>query len=105
MTARYEDQPGLLPRRTPAEAAAAADLGRPSARRSGRNPRWPHVPVIEDPDGHARQLLGLAFQTRTEALWAANHHLETARADLERKLADPRYRALREAHGLPRDLS
>lgn len=94
------------------ETVEALDLGRPSARKSGRDPRWPYVPVLLHDDSHGRpghtrqeQLLGVAYETRGEAVAYAEGHLVGLRRDLERKLAMPTGRALREQHGLPRDLS
>lgn len=86
-----------------ANAAANADLGTPSARKSGRRTEWPYVPVVVI-GGHDRQLLGLAYATRDEALDVATRHIAAERAALARKLAEPRFRALRDAHGLPREL-
>lgn len=90
-------------------AVAAADLGRPNARKAGRNPAWPYVPVIlrTDHAGATRstQLIGLAYATRAEAVAVAAAHIDRARAALARDLADPRYRALRQQHGLPREVS
>lgn len=82
----------------------------PSARKRGRNPAWPYVPVIEyaptaeHPKGSQEQLLRLAFATRTEALACAAGHIERLQASTAKKLADPCQRALREYYGLPREL-
>lgn len=75
-----------------------------SARKGGRDPRWPWVPVIRRGD-HTAQVKGMAFATRDEAVDYAQLVLDAEAASLARKLADPRYRALREQHGLPRELS
>jgi hypothetical protein len=91
--------------------AQSADFGTPSARKTGRDPRWPYVPVIvhegtpKCPKGFTQQILGLAFETRVEAVDAASVHIEGLRVDLEAMLAEPRHRALREQYGLPRELS
>lgn len=87
---------------TPAAAAAAADFGQPGARRTGRNPQWPYVPVILDPNVRSgqRQLLGVAFATRDEAVAYAEGHILRLRHDLAGKLAQPRYRALRRQYGV-----
>lgn len=95
---------------TPAEAAEAAELGHPTALKRGRDPRWPYVPAIvtAEPDTgreHTRQLLRLAFATRAEALEAAEAHIAAERANLARRLAEPRNRALRRSHGLPAELA
>jgi len=88
---------------------AAANFGEPSAAKRGRNPSWPYVPVITglghfgDGSGQ-RQIRGLAFATRDEAVAAAKRHIAQQRAELARHLAEPRYRALRESYGLPREV-
>lgn len=91
-----------------AAAAEAADFGQPAARKTGRDPRWPYVPVIvggiAGQAHQTKQLLGRAFVTRGEAVADAAGHVARLRADLARRLALPQYRALREQHGLPRDL-
>lgn len=95
------------------EVAAAADFGIPTARKTGRDPRWPYVPVIRPtvseldrpgPPGH-RQVLGVAYATRDEAIAAAARHIEALRASLAVKLANPGARLLREQYGLPRELA
>lgn len=92
------------------EIVAATTLGTPSARKTGRHPEWPYVPVYiaEVPGANGRttqhQILGLAYATRTEAFEAAERHIESWKRDLARKLADPAYRALRQQYGLPREI-
>lgn len=88
-----------------AEAVAATvDYGQPSARKTGRNPRWPYVPVLLH--GHQQsQIMGKAFATRDEAIEYAASHVERLRSSLAAKLVDPRQRALREYHGLPREIA
>jgi hypothetical protein len=83
--------------------AAVADFGTPTARKTGRNPRWPYVPVLIV-NGRQQQILGYAYATRDGAIASAVDHIVYARADLAVKLADPRYRALREQYGLPREI-
>lgn len=90
-----------------AEIVAALDLGKASARKGGRNPRWPYVPIIVHPDrplSPTSQIKGLAFATRGEAVDAAQAHLDRLRAKTAEDLLKPNMRALREHHGLPRDL-
>lgn len=91
------------------QVVADADLGTASARKSGRNPLWPYVPVIVHTDDlgvdHQEQVLGLAFETRPEAVAAAQRRIVARRAQLAEKLANPRYRALRESYGLPREIA
>jgi hypothetical protein len=90
-------------------AAERADFGEPSARKGGRNPKWPHVPLVVTTEDtgrqHEQQLKGVAFQTRQEAIDHARKHIENARKNLAKQLADPRMRALREQHGLPREIT
>ena len=93
-----------------AEATASADFGTPSARKTGRNPKYPYVPVITDLGHHSdgsgqQQIKGLAYATREEAVEAATRHIARERQTLAERLAEPRHRALREQHGLPREWS
>ncbi len=92
-----------------AAAVAAADFGTPSARKAGRNPRWPYQPVVVTTgiDGGTRTTIipKRAFATREEAVAFAARHIDAGRDSLARSLADPSCRALREQHGLPRDLT
>lgn len=87
---------------TPEEAAANADFGAPSAHKRGRYPDRPYVPVLlfAGPRPRQQQILGVAYPTRVEAVKAAERHVEDERRRLERKLRDPRYRALRDYHGV-----
>lgn len=91
-----------------AAAVAAADFGTPTARKAGRDSRWPYVPIIDHgesrPLSPTTQLRGLAYATRGEAVAAAERHVARARAQLAEHLGERRYRALREQHGLPREL-
>lgn len=86
-------------------------FGRASAARRGRNPAFPYVPVIDHTipgdDGHTtrtEQIRGKAFATRPEAVGYAQRVIDARMATHERGLVTPRYRALREQCGLPRDL-
>lgn len=92
-----------------ANAAATADLGTASARKSGRRSEWPYVPVVvwTDDTGrpHDRQLLGLAYATRAEATDAAAQHISALRSSLADKLSRPNYRALRAQYGVATDLA
>lgn len=88
---------------TAAQAAANANLGRPTARKSGRDARWPYVPVVvisDDVRDIECQVRGLAYATRSEAIDAAEKHIARERAELERKLSLPNYRALRAQYGV-----
>lgn len=95
------------------QVVADLDLGTASARKGGRRSEWPYVPVILSNStapgggvgkGQAAQIKGLAYATRDEAVAAAQRHLDAERASLARKMAEPRYRALREQYGLPREI-
>lgn len=89
-------------------AAVEADSKRgyhiASARKTGRNPKWPYVPVLLDDQGRQHQILARAFETRSEAVAYAEDHLARGRALLAEQLAMPNKRALREWHGLPREM-
>jgi hypothetical protein len=91
------------------DVVADADLGEASALKRGRNPLYPYVPVIKTTSGvgqeHTSQLLGLAYQTRDEALHRAQLHIDALRAHIARQLSEPRYRALRESYDLPREIT
>ncbi len=83
---------------------ADEDFGRPTARKRGRDPRWPYVPVI-DHGTYTTQIRALAYTTRAEAIAVGERYIEALRAGLAERLADRRHRALRESYGLPRDVS
>lgn len=89
------------------QAVDTADFGTASARKTGRNPKWPHVPVLNfDERGAIRehQVLGLAYKTRTEAIEAAEKSIGASRARLVKDLAKRGHRPLREKYGLPREI-
>jgi hypothetical protein len=90
--------------------AATVDFGQATANRRGRNPKWPYCPVIDHGAGRhgvtgKEQLLGRAFATRDEAIADAQATIDARRARLARDLADPRYRAVRQQHGFPSELT
>ena len=95
-----------------AEAASKAYAGyKATARKSGRRAEWPYVPVLDrDPNQrgcdrvHRLSIRGLAFATRDEAVACAERHLSNLIKFMEKRLRDPRHRALREHHGLPREI-
>lgn len=87
-----------------AAVVAAVDFGKASARKRGRDPRWPYVPVIEDSVGQS-QILRRAFATRDEAVDYAQRHLDGLRESIAARLALPNMRALREQYGLPREIA
>lgn len=89
-------------------AAETAFFGKATARKCGRNPRWPYCPVIDKGPGYGirkQQIPGLAFQTRDEAIRAAEDHIAQEREFLFSRLLEPRMRALRSQHGLPREIT
>jgi hypothetical protein len=73
-----------------------------TAVKRGRNPRWPYVPVVVHAR-HTEQIRGKAFATRDEAVSYAAAVIAHREADLIERMKEPRHRALREQHGLPRD--
>ena len=92
-------------------AVAKHPFGQPSAVKRGRNPKWPHVPIIDYGEQkigvqrtHTEQIMGKAFATREEAVAHAAKVIEARREDLRQKLHRPEMRALREHHGLPREI-
>jgi len=94
----------MEPTTTASEVAETIDLGTVTARKRGRNPRFPYVIVIDHGD-RTKQVLGSAFATAEEAVQNGRRILATQRADLARRLADPRNRALRRHYGLPEEAS
>lgn len=76
----------------------------PTARKAGRRSEWPYVPVLVNAAGHTGQIRGRAFATRDEAIADAVAHIERAKAKLAADLVKPNMRALREHHGLPREI-
>lgn len=97
---------------TAEQIAAVVDAqgwGTPTAARRGRTTARPYVPVVRYHDGtkpgpQTEQILGLAYGSRNEAITAAEQVIDRRRAELAAGLADPLKRALREHHGLPRDI-
>lgn len=95
-------------------AVARVDFGKATARKTGRNPKWPYVPIIDHSAGESarvgvpltrtEQIRKRAFATRAEAIYHAEQVILARGWHLKRQLADPRMRALREQHGLPRDI-
>jgi|ERR1700721_2031758 len=87
---------------------AGMDFGKATAAKRGRNPKWPYVPIV-DHAGEAikqstEQLQGFAFETRDEAILFAERTIIKRREMLAYHLAQPRYRALREQYGLPKNI-
>ena len=82
-----------------------------SAQKRGRRPEWPYVPVLlhagtpESPKGYQEQIRGAAFATRDEAVAFADRMITQRKLSLADRLRVPQNRALREHHGLPRDLA
>jgi hypothetical protein len=86
------------------QVVADTNFGVASARKRGNDPRFPYVPVIEHGERTANPIRGRAYATREEAVSSAERAIERRRQALAEQLAAPRYRALREAYGLPREL-
>jgi hypothetical protein len=90
-----------------AEAVGRVDFGKPSAAKRGRRSEWPYVPVIDYGISHfpqTEQIRARAFATREEAVLDAEAMIAQRRAALAEKLGKRNLRALRESHGLPREL-
>lgn len=97
-----------------AVASATPTFGTATAAKRGRRPEWPYVPVIKlyeatekvgTGKAQTTQIKGKAFATREEAVAYAQRRIDHQLALLAEKLADPAYRALREEHGLPREVT
>lgn len=92
---------------------AERDFGAPTAAKRGRNPSYPYVPVIKlRSDGQqlggfgsarTRQLRGLAYATREEAIQRAQQAIDSYRRQFAIDLCKPGARDLREHYGLPRE--
>jgi hypothetical protein len=83
-----------------------------AAAKRGRNPKFPYVPIIDyGPQAQGvhrtrtEQIKGRAFQTQEEAIAYAERFLLRRAELLAARLADPRNRALRKAHGLPEEIT
>jgi len=91
-----------------AAAVAAYPIGIPGAVKCGQWADRPYIAVLKDFHGcsgrthipNARS----AFATAEEATASAAHYVRDFRESLARRLAEPRMRALRAQHGLPRDI-
>jgi hypothetical protein len=80
---------------------------RAAAVKRGRNPKFPYVPIIDYGEQkigvhstRTEQIIGKAFCTREEAIAYADRVIVAREEELARKLADPRYRALRQQYGI-----
>ena len=92
------------------EEAVEACYGRTraTARKSGRNPGWPYVPVVHHPpciglsaiDGRTEIIRGRAFATRPEAVNYAQRVINARKAKMATDLAEPRMRAFRAQWGV-----
>lgn len=85
------------------------DFGTATARKSGRNPKYPYVPIIRlasplESLHQTTQIRGLAYATRQEAVDRAQRAINSHKAAHERKLVIPRLRTNREHWGFPREL-
>lgn len=104
--------PPLLTEHRAREVAEAAHAHlTATADKRGRYADRPYVPVIVtgptagDPVGHRAQILARAFPTRADAVSAAQQQIARQIDELTDKLRQPRQRALREWHGLPREVT
>jgi hypothetical protein len=81
-----------------------------TARKRGRNPKYPYVPIIEYTNDvgtvQEHQLRAVAFVTRAEAVAHAQRQIEADRARFEGLLLESsgRGRSNRRFHGLPEDI-
>lgn len=92
---------------------AARDFGAATAAKRGRNRKFPYVPVTTyRSDGQSlggygsartRQIKGLAYASREEAIAAAQAQIDAWRRNFATQLCRPHERALREYYGLPRE--
>jgi len=87
------------------------NFGIASAAKRGRTPKFPYVPVIvysSQATGAFRarttQIKGVAYVTGDEAKDCAQRMIDKHRVQYEANLMRPGSRALRESHGLPREL-
>ena len=78
-------------------------FGKPTAVKRGRRREWPHVPVI-DHGAYTEQLRAKAYAVRGNAIAYAKKTIEARRESFRSKLLNSDFRALREQHGLPREL-
>lgn len=89
-------------------AVESLNWGVGDAAKRGRNPAFPYVPVVRYARDGRRQTQNptrrVAFATRAEAADCAQRHIDDLKNAIKAQLAEPRYRALREQYGLPREL-
>jgi hypothetical protein len=92
--------------RTPQDAAQAANLGEPTARKRGRTADYPYVPVIRHTeggrygDGYDEQIRGKAYADRADAVAHAQAVIRHRRDHLARELGKVNMRQLRAQHGV-----
>lgn len=92
-----------------AAVAATRATITPTARKTGRTAALPYVPVLryqpaDGSRGWVQQIRGVSYATREEAIAKAERRLRVQMTVLAAQLREPLYRALREYHGLPREL-
>jgi hypothetical protein len=94
------------------EIVNKTDLGKASAAKRGRNPKYPYVPIIdygEQTQGRHKtrtdQIEGKAYITRDEAIEYAQKIIDARREKLHKDLMAPNMRALRQQYGLPREIT
>lgn len=92
------------------EAAVHTAYGHYKAQtvKRGRNPAFPYVPIYRfaDSNGNAQttQIKGKAFANRDDAIAYAQRYINALKRTMRDHLQEPRYRALREEFGLPREI-
>jgi hypothetical protein len=74
------------------------------ARKAGRHPQWPYVPIVEQPCSRygrrTTQVPKRAYATADEAVACAQRWIDAYRAKFASDLANPRCRALRRPWGV-----
>lgn len=79
------------------------DLGEAIARKVGRDPVWPYVPIIKY-KAHTKQIMNRAFTTREAAIECAQQVIDKQREANRVMFLTPRYRAFRQQWGLPENI-
>lgn len=88
------------------QVVASHDFGTAAAAKRGRNARFPYVPIIKYSafgGQRTRQLRGLAYKDRAEAVARAQASIDASRRKLSEDLCRANHRALRQQFGLPRE--
>jgi hypothetical protein len=83
------------------KAAEDQNNYKPTARKRGRTPQRPYVPVIQLQDGGTHQIRGKAFATKEEALDYCRKNIQSLKAKTALKLLASHHGAYRKWCGLP----